>query len=325
MIRLVPLSFAALTLSTACGDNAVVRPDAPPPLDGAPDSPLPDGGPDAESSPGIGLAVVNSDYASTAITLLDRTGQVTHADCINSGTRPPGNTLALSGDVVLPSQAQPDHLLVTIDRTNAALTWIDPSNCAPLRQLDVSTGFFANPHDVVGISPTKAYVTRYERNANPTPDPADRDDGDDLLIIDPSVPAITGRIDLGRYATTVTGASIQARPDRARLANGKLFVVLNNISDDFGTIGAGRVVVVDPATDQVTGTLDLPAGLQNCGGLSYVEATKTLVVACGGNYSQPSQVASSGLAFVDVAVSPPVVTRQLPATAFGGRPVAGFS
>src|SRR5690606_30268544 len=120
-------------------------------------------------------------------------------------------------------------LLVAIDRSNSALTWIDPSTCMPLRQLDVSTGFFGNPQDVISISPTKAYVTRYELNSTPTADPSDQDEGDDVLIIDPSVPAITGRIAMASYAVAVQNAAIQARPGRALRLGDKLFVALSNL------------------------------------------------------------------------------------------------
>jgi hypothetical protein len=147
---------------------------------------------------------------------------------------------------------------VTIDRTNGALTWIDARTCTPPRQLDVSTGFFANPHDVLGVSPTKAYVTRYERNPTPTPDPGDRDEGDDVLIINPSTPAITGRIDLSSYAVAVSGATIQARPDRGLVVGNRLIIALSNLSNDFKAAGHGRLVLIDTTTDRVTGTVDLP-------------------------------------------------------------------
>jgi hypothetical protein len=318
MVRFTSLLICSLVCSSACGNNARGTPSP----DAGSGSPPPDGG---IESPGIGLAVVNSDYVSTSLSLLDRTtGKVKNGDCINSGTRPPGNTLALSGDVVLPSQPQPGGLLLVIDRTNSALTWIDPSTCTPLRQLDVSTGFYSNPHDVIGISPTKAYVARYERKEAPTSDPADYDEGDDILIIDPSVPAITGRIDLASYAVAVTGTTIQARADRALLIDGKLFVALSNLSGDFQVAGHGRLLVIDPASDQVTGMVDMP-GLKNCSGLSYVATTKTLVVACGGAFSDADQAAGSGIVYVDVGASPPVETHRQPATPFGGRALAGFS
>jgi hypothetical protein len=324
MARLASLLICSLVGLGACHDTHGAGPDAEAGSD-APPSPS-DGG-EAVEPPGIGLAVVNSDFVSTSISLLDRTtGLVTNGDCINSATRPPVNTLALSGDVVLPSQPQPGNLILALDRFNSALTWIDPSTCKPLRQLDVSTGFFSNPHDVIAVSPTKAYVLRYERNELPTPDPADHDEGDDVLIIDPSVPAITGRIGLSSYAVQATGTTIQARPDRGLLIDGKLFVVLSNLSADFQVGGRGRLVVIDPATDQVTGTIDLPE-FKNCTGLTYVERTKILSTACIGVFGEgaAAMVAASGIAYVDTSASPPAEVRHQSAALFGGRPLADFS
>lgn len=316
MSRLACCSLVLLAVAAACGDNTGGQPDAR--VDSVPE---PDGG---IPSPGVGLAVVNSDYTSTSISLLDRrTGQVTNGNCINSGTQTPNNTLALSGDVVLPSQPQAMDLLVTIDRTNGALTWIDPSTCDPLRQLDVSTGFYANPHDVTSVSPTKAYVTRYELNSTPTNEPSDLDEGDDILIIDPSAPAIKGRIPMASYATTVPNVTIQARPDRALRVGDKVYVVLQNLSANFQNAGPGRIVVLDTTTDTVSGTIDIPT-LNNCGSLSYVETTKTLVVGCTGRYGDPDQLASSGIAYIDTGASPPALARTQPATPFG-RPLASYS
>ncbi len=312
MTRLAIVSFVALV---ACGDG--MGPQQP----AADAQPAGDG---AVASPYAGIAVVNSDYVSTSISLVDPgTGTVENGDCINSGTHTPGNTLALSGDVGLPSQPQPMHLLVTIDHANSALTWIDPSNCTPLRQLDVSTGFYANPHDLVAVSATKAYVARYEKNSTPTADPGDHDEGDDVLIIDPSVPAITGRIDLSTYAVAVENAAIQARPSSMLLVGSSLYVMLENLSGDFASAGHGRIVVIDTATDTVSGTIELET-LKNCGGLSYLDSTHTLIAACGGSFSDADQKAASGVAYIDLAASPPTVTRTVPASAFG-RALAGFS
>src|SRR5689334_19360480 len=128
-LALAGLALAGLALAglAACDNSnpASMGADAQPPADG-------NGG---VPSPGAGLAVVNSDYVSTSVSLIDpATAKVKKGDCINSGTHTPGNTLALSGDVGLPSQPQPMNLLVTIDHANSALTWIDPSTCTPLRQ-----------------------------------------------------------------------------------------------------------------------------------------------------------------------------------------------
>lgn len=308
-LSLAPLLAAALAAG-GCGDNTS-PPGNPPPTDRGP-----------------GLVVVNNDpdFATTSISLLDRsTGQVTRGDCIDSGAHPPGVTLALSGDVGVPSWPQPGHPVLLIDRTSSVLTWLDPATCAPTHQLDVSTGFAANPHDVVGVSPTKAYVTRYGFNPTPTPDPADRDDGDDLLIIDPSVPAVTGRIDLSSYVIPVAGQVMKARPDHARLVGSTLFVALNEINDDFGkAVGHGRVIAIDTATDQVTATIDIPE-LADCVDMSYLEDSKTLVVLCTGDYLARDPLQTSGIAYVDVTASPPAVVRHQMASAFGGRTLAAYT
>lgn len=304
-----------------CGDDGHA---SPPDAGSAIDAGATPDGVAASTGP-RGLAVINSDYASTSITLLDpATGAVANDHCIDSGARPPGTTTALSGDVVLPSAPQRDHAIVAIDRSNGVLTWLDPADCAASHQLDVSTGFSANPHDVIAVSATKAYVTRYEKNARPSADPDDFDDGDDLLIIDPSIPKVTGRIALSPYAAPLAGKTIQARPDRARLIDGKLYVALNDISGDFQAMSNGRVAVVDPATDTVTGTIDVPE-LSNCGSLSYVAATHTLVVSCAGDYTQADPSLTSGLAYIDLAPSPPVETKHQLAAAFGGRALGAYS
>ncbi len=327
MSRTSILISVLVTSLAACGDNQ--RPAAPdggsgsPPIDG---STTPDGGGAGITEPGNGFAVVSSDFqSSTTISLLDiATGAVTKADCLDSGTVPPGTTTALSGDVALPSWPQPGHPIVAIDRRNAVLTWLDAATCAPLHQLDVSTGFMSNPQDVIGVSATKAYVTRYARNPTPTASATDFDDGDDLLIIDPSVPRITGRIDLSAYAVPLAGKQIRARPTRGRLVDGKLYIAINDIDDGFDAMSHGRVVIVDTATDKVTGTIDLPE-LANCGALTYVEAQKTLVVTCAGDYDQADSSLTSGLAFIDLTQSPPVETRHALAAVFGGRALGAYS
>jgi hypothetical protein len=122
----------------------------------------------------------------------------------------------------------------------------------------------------------------------------------------------------------VAGTPIQARADRGLVIDGKLFVALSNLSPDFQTAGHGRVLVIDPASDQVIGMIDIP-GLKNCSGLSYVASTTTLVVACGGAFSDADQAAGSGVVSIDIGASPPVEIHRQAATPFGGRALAGYS
>jgi hypothetical protein len=260
----------------------------------------------------IGFAVLNSDFDTTSVSLLNLNGGLAHADCVHSVTS--GGSATISGDVVLPSQPQRGNKLVLLDRGNNALTFINTATCAIDHQISVKGGLtLANPHDLVIVSDTKAYVTRYERNADVTL-------GDDLYIVNPATGASAGRIDLSPYATPVAGTTIQARPDRAVIANGKVMVTLNNMNASFSTYGEGRLVIVDPATDTVTDSVAL-TGLKNCEGLDYLPAAKLVLVSCGGTFNSPDQALESGIAVVDVSTSPAKVKQTISGQAFSAGPV----
>ncbi|HEX4457419.1 MAG TPA: hypothetical protein VIA18_05595 [Polyangia bacterium] len=252
-----------------------------------------------------GLALVGDDGATTALALVDPAAS-TAASCLGG----------LSSDVVLPSTPALDHEIVLIDRLNARLSWVTPADCAVARTLAVDTGFAADPHDVVSLSATKAYVTRAA--TNPTPGASADDAGADLLIIDPSAGTITGRVDLSGQATA---GDLQAQPDRALLANGKVWVSLGNRSADGKTLGHGRVVAVDPKTDAVALTVDLPA-LRGCSGLDYLPATKDLVVGCAGdpNDTPDNRIAESAIALINIGAAAPSVMTSIGASGAGNRP-----
>jgi hypothetical protein len=263
--------------------------------------------------PVSGGAILNSDFASTSVSLIDKQGGLVRADCVHSTTTGTGSK-TISGDVILPSQPQRGGLVVLIDRGNTALTFVNPSTCAVDRQFSVKGGFeMANPHDVVIVDDHKAYVTRYAKNAAPA-DPTAA--GDDLLIVDPGDGTVTGRIDLSAYAT----ADFPASPDRAIIAAGMVVVTLNRW--DAATYGYGdaSIVVVDPSTDQVVQNLALP-GMKNCEGLDYVAATKTVLVACGGSFGSADQAQESGVAVIDMSSSPAQLARVIAGTTFPTPPV----
>jgi hypothetical protein len=266
---------------------------------------------DGAGGPPSGIVVVNSnDFDTTSVSFLDRDGNLVIDGCFS--------TPKLSSDVVLPTQVTPGGPVVLIDRGMGynALTWLDPTTCTSLRQLPVGTGFDSDPHDVVTLSASKAYVTRYAENGAATPTLDDFDDGDDLLIIDPTQPKILGHIDLKLSAPT----GVLPRADRALLAEGKVFVSLNAISLDYKTYGTGRIVMVDPVTDQVVGTIDLP-GAKNCGAMTYLATERKLIVACGGAYSDgPQQADSSAIVVIDLSVSPAAVIAQIASATVGGLP-----
>ncbi|HEX7507225.1 MAG TPA: hypothetical protein VF550_10670, partial [Polyangia bacterium] len=249
---------------------------------------------------------------------LDRDGNLLKDGCLSTGTGTPGLALALSGDVVLPTQVPLGGPVAIIDRdkNNNAVTWLDPVTCAPLGQLAVATGFASDPHDVVTLSASKAYVTRYNENGAATAAPDDFDEGDDLLIVDPTQLKITGRIDLKPFAP----AGTLPDADRALLVEGQVYVSLNAISLDYSIYGTGRILIVDPVADRVVSFIDLP-GVKNCGAMTYLPTDKKLLVACTGSYSDgPQQAQSSAIVTIDLGVSPPAMTNLIAAASVGGLP-----
>jgi hypothetical protein len=269
-----------------------------------------------------GFAVVNGDFTSTSVSLLSPTGDLVSGDCVHTTTV--NGTATISGDVVLPSQPQLGGKLVLVDRGNTALTFVDPATCTVDHQFSVKAGFnFANPHDVVILSDTKGYVTRY--GVNPAPTDA-TSKGDDILIVDPRDGTVAGTIDLSSYAVAVAGVTMHARPDRAMLVDGKVVVSLNEASDfptDLNgsiTYAGGHLVVIDPATDTVTQDLAL-GELKGCEAMTYLADDKLLLVVCGGSFGA-DPAADSGIVPVDLSGSTAVLAGPISAVAFEDRAVS---
>jgi hypothetical protein len=264
--------------------------------------------------------VLNADYTAMAssLSLLSSAGEVTHADCVDSATGG-GNTGSntLSSDVTLPSQPQLGGDVVVIDRGYTALTFVNPTTCAVDRQVSVAGGFDrGNPHDVVILADGKAYVTRYEKNLTATTPTAS---GDDVLIVDPRDGTALGHIDLSSYAAQVdgSGVTIQARPDRAVIVAGKVAVTLNDQDANFAVFGEGRVAIIDPATDAVVQSLAL-TGLTDCEAMNVIPGTATLLVSCGGTYTDVDPASASGIAVVDMSGATATLVGTFTGTALGG-------
>lgn len=291
---------APLAPTTVGGGDAAPAADAGPSEAGA-DAVGADGGTEPAKNAG-GLVVVHSDYKSTVVSLVDPvTNTVTKDNCINSGSKPARLTSTLSGDVVVPTQRPTGGQVLLIDRQNAALTWVDPRTCDITRQLNVGEGKMVNPQDVIPVSATKAYVPRYAGVAS------------DLLVIDPTAATIIGHIDLRPYAPRAGDKPVLANPSRGVLVGQRAYVVLTGLSEDSMTGAPGRLAVINPASDTVISTIDLP-GLKNCAGVAVIEGG--LLVTCGGVYADPQQVADSGVAFVDLSATPPAI-KVVSGRAFG--------
>lgn len=143
---------------------------------------------------------------------------------------------------------------------------------SPLRQFSLGSG--ANPHDIVHISATKAYVTCYESGT--------------LLIVDPARGRLTGEIDLTAFADSDGIPEM----DRMVLRGGQVFVSLQRLDRAalFQPAGAGRIAVIDTARDacvdvdpQRPGTQAIELALSNPVDMQYLPEEDLIVVAGAGS------------------------------------------
>lgn len=109
---------------------------------------------------------------------------------------------------------------------------LDPVTFGVVRQF--STGNGSNPNDICVISPTKAYVTRYDRP--------------ELWIMNPATGTFTGAISLAPFADR------DGLPEMNRMVyhGGRVFVTCQRLDRDnfFSPTDSSLVVVIDAATDQ---------------------------------------------------------------------------
>ncbi|MDW8363907.1 MAG: hypothetical protein RMK74_16060 [Myxococcales bacterium] len=251
------------------------------------------------------FAVVTSDYFSTAIALLDEQGQLLTEAWIDSGTRVPGIALALSGDVVLPSEPFPGEL-VLVDRLGVdAVTRIELPSGRILGQwpAEVRLGgpFGANPHDVARLPDGALLVTRFEPNLDPSAPPLDA--GDDVLRIDPAAGGPVARLAMPR------DGPVPARPDRLAAVAGLYVVGLARLSLDFRDAAPGAVAIVNP---ELTRAVLVPVdGLVQCNEpRPDPRAPRSALVLCAGATftDRAGRRTGSGIARVTVDLDAPTAT-----------------
>jgi hypothetical protein len=270
---------------------------------------------------GRGLVVVQTDYQSSNVSLLDFEGEVLSESLVSSSTEASGFGVLISGDVVMPSSPQNGPELVLLDRYPAGvLRFVDLGTARVGAELSVATGFRANPQDYLPLAPERAYVARYEANAN-----AGRqawDAGGDILIVDPSVPTITGRIDL---SSALAGEPSKFSPHPARLRSvlGRVFALLAAYADDYSSGTSSRLVELDPESDSLREVLVLD-GLRGCTALAVSPDERELAVACTGDdlRSTRPKLEGSGVALIDIEGAPRLA-RRFEAARLGDAPL-GF-
>jgi len=271
-----------------------------------------------------GVLVVNTDYRSTSVSALDLEAQVLSEHLITSASAAPGLSVALGGDVMLPTMQAEDHATVLIDRTPAAvLTWLDLRTAQVTKQLSVATGFASNPHDYISIAERKAYVPRFGVNLDPGGEQFDG--GHDVLIVDPSVPEITGRIDLTPAVEGERGG-LYARGDRAVVIAGLLRVLVVVFDAAFQEPADSRLVSIDPETDEIVGAHRF-TGLTSCSNFALSPSAGEMAVACNGYFNQTVDAGFVDSAIVRLSLAGSQVTEiaRYPAADLGGHQVSAVS
>jgi len=234
----------------------------------------------------VGVAVVFSDYTSTAIGLLDSEGELLTESWIDSGTTPSGVSTTLSGDVVLPTTSVLPRTLTWIDRLGVdVITQIGFERPLTVKQFNVQlptqqgqSAYRANPQDARALPDGGLLVTRHEPNLAPNAPSIDQ--GDDLVMVAPDN-TITRRIDLAQFSTTFEDTLIYARPTQIATLGRTWVVGTARLSADFRQAAAGAVALVDHQTYAVSA--QMLEGLANCGEVREApNDTTTVFVLCAG-------------------------------------------
>ncbi|APR74925.1 Hypothetical protein A7982_00271 [Minicystis rosea] len=291
---------------------------------GAPTPPGNTGGTDVPPGAcGRGVVTFSSDYQSTNTSLVDWEGKVLSASLLSSASTAPQLSVPLSGDVVAPTMPAAGDRITIIDRyPGSVLTWVDVKLGQVTAQLSVATGFKANPQDYAEITSKKAYVSRLDPNLAPGMAPFDA--GSDVLVVDPSQPAITGRIDLAP-AMSGEDPKYYPRPNRIALVDGRAIVLLSSLSLSFMDSLSSRLVTIDTATDAIVSVRVLD-GLHGCTGLALSPNGKRVAVSCSGTFAndQMSNIDQSGLAVLARSGDTLTEERRVAAADLGGGPL-GFA
>ena len=268
-------------------------------------------------------AVVASDYASSAIALLDDEGALVTEAWMDSGTFAPRVVAALSGDVVLPTAPLDGCTLGVVDRfTTDVVTLLDV--CSHDREgviehaIDARAGtrdedaaFSPNPQDILLIGGSH-WISRL----NPHPEGAA---GNDLIRVDAGG-AVVERVDLGAL-DVVTGERFYARPSRMVAIDRFLVVGLARLTASFMRAAAGAVAIVD--TQSATSTALPLEGLANCTEVVPAGAERVLVACPGDPFVRgEARRARAGLALVAIRGGAPSVDALWRAADHPDAPIA---
>lgn len=230
------------------------------------------------------LVALGSDYKSTTLSLLDDADLTRVAPSFwHSGSAVSASTTALSGDCVL-GAAGADGRIAVVDRGNAVISLYDPQ-ARSVQQVSVGTGFRANPQAWLPRAGGIAWVSRMGRNAAPTPDAADMDEGDDIVTVNIASGAIVDRLGLAAWAT---GAGLVAAPAGLLADGAHAWVPLQSVGADFLSQGPARILKIGGKTLQIEAVVDVPT-LKNCVQVELVAAERKVVAVCPGAFSDKAE------------------------------------
>lgn len=264
-----------------------------------------------------GLAVVSSDYESSEVALLAPNGSEASSALVSSASRgPSGLSAAFSGDLVGAAAPSRPGELALLDRFGAnVLTFVDTRTAQVRAQLPVGTGFEANAQTYLELDEQHALVPRLGENTVPGREPFDA--GSDLLLLDPSVPSVTGSLPMPRkdgFLPAPVGATLVGRT---------VIVTLLHARPGFGGMAEAELVGVD--RDELSVRYRLPlSGAKNCGKVELSPSRRVLAVACEGYIDRRGAAVepeASALLLLDPEQDPPVLLRRFGALELFGGPI----
>ena len=227
----------------------------------------------------------------------------------------------LLGDVALPSAPETGSTIATLDRSLGALTWVDVASGTPIARLPMGPDVPLNMQDYIELSPHKAYVPILDPELAPGLAPTEQ--GDDIVIIDPTAVAATGTIDL---APAMAGEDPQyyARPGRGFVVGNQLYVLLSAFNLDYTASTLSRIVTIDTDTDAIVAVDKIPT-LHDCTGLALSPSQSTIAVTCSGTWqtdqtlgNPTSDPATSGLVLFSLSGAGITQTQSWSAADLGG-------
>lgn len=181
---------------------------------------------------------------------------------------------------------------------------LDPANdYSTVQQFSVGNG--TNPHDIELVSPTKAFVTRYDTS--------------DLLIVNPQTGAQTGTISLAAFADDDGIPEM----DRLALRNGRLFVSIQRLDRNnfFSPTDSSQIVVIDASTNAIVdantgapGVQGIVLPFQNPLTELVVDPAGRLVVGCAGSFG----LLDGGVVRIDPATLT-IAATEITEAALGGE------